>query len=70
MLDTIHHQGLRLALGDFRTSPVESLYAEAGEPSLHLRLEFHLIAKIQLKILFPNQVILKNLLTIQRKFNH
>ena len=37
MLDTIHHQGLRLALGAFRTSPVESLYAEAGEPSLTLR---------------------------------
>jgi hypothetical protein len=37
LLDTIHHQGLRLALGAFRTSPVESLYAEAGEPSLHLR---------------------------------
>jgi hypothetical protein len=37
MLDTIHHQGLRLVLGAFRTSPVESLYAEAGEPSLHLR---------------------------------
>jgi hypothetical protein len=37
MLDTIHHQGLRLALGDFRTSPVESLYAEAGVPSLHYR---------------------------------
>ena len=27
-LDTIHHQGLRLALGAFRTSPIESLYAE------------------------------------------
>ena len=37
MLDTIHHQGLHLALGAFRTSPVDSLYAEAGEPSLHLR---------------------------------
>jgi hypothetical protein len=37
MLDTIHHQGLRLASGAFRTSPVESLYAKAGEPSLHLR---------------------------------
>ena len=33
-LDTIHHQGLRLALGAFRTSPVESLYAESNEPSL------------------------------------
>jgi hypothetical protein len=37
MLDTIHHQGLRLAFGAFRTSPVKSLYAETGEPSLRLR---------------------------------
>ena len=34
MLDPIHHQGLRLALGAFRTSPSESLLAEANEPSL------------------------------------
>ena len=39
MLDTVHHQGLRLALGAFRTSPVESLYVEADEPSLYLRRE-------------------------------
>ena len=32
MLNTIHHQGLLLALGAFRTSPVESLYVEAGRP--------------------------------------
>ena len=38
-LDTIHHQGLRLALGAFRTSPIESLYAESNEPSLHTRRE-------------------------------
>lgn len=38
-LDTIHHQGLRLALGAFRTSPIESLYAEACEPSLYVRRE-------------------------------
>ena len=31
MLITIHHQGLRLAVGGFRTSHVESLYMEAGE---------------------------------------
>ena len=28
--DTVHHQGLRLSLGAFRTSPVESFYAEAN----------------------------------------
>ena len=37
MLDPIHHQGLRLSLGAFRTTPVESLYSESGEPSLYLR---------------------------------
>ena len=37
MLDPIHNQGLRLCLGAFRTSPVQSLYADANEPSLYDR---------------------------------
>ena len=37
MLDPIHHQALRICLGAFRTSPVESLYVEAHEPSLSNR---------------------------------
>ena len=46
----ILNQGLRLALGAFRTSPVNSLYVEANEPSLNLRrkklsLQFHLKLK-------------------------
>ena len=36
-LNTIHHQGLRLALGAFSTSPVESLYAETSEAPLTAR---------------------------------
>ncbi|GFO37332.1 RNA-directed DNA polymerase from mobile element jockey [Plakobranchus ocellatus] len=36
-LDPINHQGLRIALGAFRTSSIKSLYAEAGEPSLEHR---------------------------------
>ena len=39
MLDTVHNQGLRLALGAFLTSPVSSLNVEADEPSLWLRRE-------------------------------
>ena len=35
----LHNQGLRLALGAFRTSPVASLYVEADEPSLYSRRE-------------------------------
>ena len=37
MLDTVHHQALRICSGAFRTSPVQSLYADLGEPSLYLR---------------------------------
>ena len=38
-LNTIHHQWLRLALGEYCTSPIESLYTEANEPPLTLRHE-------------------------------
>ena len=38
-LANIYHQGLRLALGAFRTSPVESLYAESNETFLYIRRE-------------------------------
>ena len=37
MLDPIHNQGVRLCLGAFRTSRVESLYVDAHEPSLGAR---------------------------------
>jgi len=37
MLDSVHHAGIRLSIGAFRSSPVESLYVESTEPSLYLR---------------------------------
>ena len=37
MLDPVHNQGLRLWLGAFRTSPVESLYIDAHGPCLDAR---------------------------------
>ena len=48
MLNTIHH--LRLALGAFRTSPVESLYVEAGELPLEqrrIKLSLQYITKLK-----------------------
>ena len=36
-LDPIHHQGLRIALGAFRTSPAQSPHVETHEPSLTSR---------------------------------
>ena len=48
-LDVVHNQGLRLALGAFKTSPIESLYVEANElPLRERRLE--LAMKYGLKI--------------------
>jgi hypothetical protein len=50
MLDVVHHAGIRLATGAFRTSPVESLYVESGEPSLSSRrdkLSLQLYARLQ-----------------------
>ena len=50
VLDPVHNQGLRLCLGAFRTSPVESLYVDAHEPSLggrHAKLSLHYASKIK-----------------------
>ena len=38
-LNTIQNQALRLCLGAFRTSPIQSLHTEANELPLHLRRE-------------------------------
>ena len=50
VLDPIHHQGLRIALGAFRTSPAQSLYTEAHEPSLitrRLKLSLNYVLKLK-----------------------
>ena len=49
ILDTVHHQALRICTGAFRTSPVDSLYIEASEQSLNdrrdlLALQFYVRA--------------------------
>ena len=48
-LDPVHNQGLRLSLGAFRSSPVESLYVEAHEPPLEIREKLALQYTIKLK---------------------
>ena len=39
-LETIHNQGVRMSTGAFRTSPILSLLAECGEPSLEMRRKY------------------------------
>ena len=49
-LDPIHHQGLRIALGAFRTPPAQSLYIEIHEPSLttrRLKLSLNYVLKLK-----------------------
>ena len=49
-LDPIHHQGLRIALGAFRTSPAQSLHVEAHEASLtsrRLKLSLNYVLKLK-----------------------
>ena len=53
-LETIHHQGLRLTLGAFNTSPKESLYIEANEPPLYLRRK-KLALQYYIKLIFCPQ---------------
>ena len=40
MLDPVHHLGIRISTGAFRTSPVESLYVESNEWPLHLQRSY------------------------------
>ena len=50
MLDHVHNQGLRLCLGAFGPSPVDSLYVDAHEPCLcarHAKLSLQYVSKIK-----------------------
>ena len=63
ILDTIYNEGLRLVLGAFRTSPVNSLYVEANEPSLYNRrqkLALQYILKLKCNPLNPTHKIVFN----------
>lgn len=59
-LDPIHHKGLRLALGAYRSSPIQSLYVETGEPSLQYRrdmLQMQYYARV--KQFLPHKIPVK-----------
>jgi ribonuclease HI len=59
-LDPVHHKGLRICLGAFRTSPKRSLYVEAYEPKLQYRREMlQLQYYARVKQFLPNQTIVR-----------
>jgi ribonuclease HI len=59
MLDTVHHQALRLCTGAFRTSPIESMYVEAEEPSLKDRRSMLLLQYYTRAQKLPNSMVKK-----------
>lgn len=63
LLDSIHHTGLRIVTGAFKSSPVLSLCAEAGEPPLMFRrhlLAANYVARISLNNTNPAHDIIFN----------
>lgn len=72
MLDSVHHSGLRIATGAFRSSPAISLCAEAGEPPLRYRrakLSLSYLAQISARPHHPLHHDLTNTLTHQPPIN-
>lgn len=46
MLDSVQNSAIRICTGAFRTSPMESIYAESGAPTLTLRREYLTIKRL------------------------
>lgn len=56
-LDPVHHKGLRICLGAYRTSPFEGLYVLSNEPSLTYRRDMlQLQYYVRTKQFLPNDV--------------
>ena len=56
-LDPVHHKGIRICLGAYRTSPFESMYVEANEPSLSNRRQMlQLQYYVRMKQFMPGKV--------------
>ena len=61
MLDSIHHAGIRLATGAFKSSPIQSLLVEAGEMPLELHRQ-NLACRYWFKVQrLPNSLAFKSL---------
>ncbi|MGL4677181.1 MAG: reverse transcriptase domain-containing protein, partial [Brevinema sp.] len=61
-LDVIHNAGIRISTGAFRTSPIESMYVDAGEIPLDIRREkmaIKYLYKLKASINNPTTLILK-----------
>ena len=69
-LDPVHNLGIRLCTGAFRSSPVISLYADAGEPSLSHRRQQLLLQFYARSQQLPESIIYKYVQPQTRNLDH
>ncbi|XP_074026915.1 uncharacterized protein [Leptinotarsa decemlineata] len=71
-LDIIHNAALRIALGAFCTSPIDSLNCESGEPSLADRRKYLTLSYASKISAYPNNPVHRHVFAkrFQETFNH
>jgi len=55
ILNPIHNQAIRLAIGAFRTSPIDSILCISGEPPLQIRRNKEIFKYVTKKLRYPDQ---------------
>ncbi|XP_050534883.1 uncharacterized protein LOC126901957 [Daktulosphaira vitifoliae] len=55
ILNPIHNQAIRLAIGAYRTSPIDSILCISGEPPLQTRRNKNILKYVTKKLAFPYQ---------------
>ena len=59
IINPIHNQAITLAIGAFRTSPIDSILCISGEPPLQIRRNKNILKFVTKKLSFLNQTIYK-----------
>ncbi|XP_066941282.1 uncharacterized protein [Macrobrachium rosenbergii] len=69
MLYSVHHAGIKLATGAFRTSPISSLLVDAGELPLQLHCQSSILRYWYRMQRFPSSLA-SQIITSKRHFRH
>ena len=68
MIDTIHNAGLRISIGAFKSSPINSIHSIAGMPSLQICRPQNVITTASKKAMNKLKII-ENIKDILKKVN-
>lgn len=59
ILNPIHNHAIRLAIGAFRTSPIDRILCISGEPPLQIRRNKDILKFVNKKLSYPDQTTYK-----------